>query len=403
MALSLKKEFDGCLSEDFKTAINSAAAVAENYGIKIYLIGGVVRDLIMHSSVKDIDIAVEGNAVDFCRLLEQNLCCKISALQENLLTAKVLFDNNIEIDFASTREEKYLKSGNLPEAYNFGCSLEKDVKRRDFTINTLAITLTGDDKFLLIDYYNGYSDIQNKLVRILHEKSFIDDPSRIIRALKFKLRFNFEFEDKTYTLMQQYLSKPDKSIPMERIKNELYQYFSIPKKSIYNSLLKYGIYKLISDKPYNQFDENRLDEIQKYNIIDNISFFYTSLLIINDEEIFINLTAKEMKIIKEIKDLLNSKCNNNKFEIYKKYADKEKLALAVYYIMTNDKTLILFLEKLRYTKILINGKDLINIGLNPSPKFSKIFDEVLKEKLENHIKTKEEEINFVKQLIKKGE
>ena len=403
MALSLKKEFDGCLSEDFKTAINSAAAVAENYGIKIYLIGGVVRDLIMHSSVKDIDIAVEGNAVDFCRLLEQNLCCKISALQENLLTAKVLFDNNIEIDFASTREEKYLKSGYLPEAYNFGCSLEKDVKRRDFTINTLAINLTGDDKFLLIDYYNGYSDIQNKLVRILHEKSFIDDPSRIIRALKFKLRFNFEFEDKTYTLMQQYLSKPDKSIPMERIKNELYQYFSIPKKDIYNNLLKYGIYKLISDKPYNQFDENRLDEIQKYNIIDNISFFYTSLLIINDEEIFINLTAKEMKIIKEIKDLLNSKCNNKKFEIYKKYADKEKLALAVYYIMTNDKTLILFLEKLRYTKILINGKDLINIGLNPSPKFSKIFDEVLKEKLENHIKTKEEEINFVKQLIKKGE
>ena len=71
--------------------------------------------------------------------------------------------------------------------------------------------------------------------------------------------------------------------------------------------------------------------------------------------------------------------------------------------MTNDKTLILFLEKLRYTKILINGKDLINIGLNPSPKFSKIFDEVLKEKLENHIKTKEEEINFVKQIIKKGE
>ena len=403
MALSLKKEFDGCLSEDFKTAINSAAAVAENYGIKIYLIGGVVRDLIMHSSVKDIDIAVEGNAVDFCRLLEQNLCCKISALQENLLTAKVLFDNNIEIDFASTREEKYLKSGYLPEAYNFGCSLEKDVKRRDFTINTLAINLTGDDKFLLIDYYNGYSDIQNKLVRILHEKSFIDDPSRIIRALKFKLRFNFEFEDNTYTLMQLYLSKPDKSIPMERIKNELYQYFSIPKKGIYNNLLKYGIYKLISDKPYNQFDENRLLEIQKYNIIDNISFFYTSLLIINDEEIFLNLTAKEMKIIKEIKDLLNSKCNNNKFEIYKKYADKEKLALAVYYIMTNDKTLILFLEKLRYTKILINGNDLINIGLNPSPKFNKIFDEVLKEKLENHIKTKEEEINFVKQIIKKGE
>ena len=72
----------------------------------------------------------------------------------------------------------------MPEAYNFGCDLKDDVKRRNFSINTLALKLTGINKFSLIDYCNGYRDIQNKKIRILHDNSFIDDPSRIILALK---------------------------------------------------------------------------------------------------------------------------------------------------------------------------------------------------------------------------
>ncbi len=403
MALSLKKEFNNYLSAEFKSAINNAAFFAEKSGIKIYLIGGIVRDIIMHNTVKDIDIAVEGNAVDFCKLLEKSLNCKITAIQNNLLTAKVRFQNGVEIDFASTREEKYLKSAHLPEAYNFGCPIEKDVIRRDFTINTLAINLTGKDKFFLVDYYNGYSDIQGKIIRILHNKSFNDDPSRIIRALKFKVRFNFEIENETYSLMQEYLSKVNKSIPMDRIKNELYQYFSITKKELYKEILNTNIYKLISNNPYNKFNEMKLLKIQRYNLIDNICFFYTALLIINDNEIYLNLTAKEMKIIKEVKELISYGKSSKKFEIYKKFINKENLSLAIYYTITDDETLILFLEELKHIKIFISGNDLINLGLNPSPEFNKIFDKVLEEKIENRIKNKKEEIDFVKQIITKGE
>ena len=207
MRISLSENFNNSLSDEFRCAIDEAARIADKKGYEIFLIGGIVRDLIMGYSIKDIDIAVQGDAVRFAEILDLETDCEILNIQENLRTAKVKFANGVEIDFASTREEKYSESGRLPVAYNFGCGLERDVKRRDFSINTLALKLTGDEKYLLVDYCDGYEDIQNKKIRILHEKSFIDDPSRIVRALKFKERFDFELEENSAVLMQDYLQK----------------------------------------------------------------------------------------------------------------------------------------------------------------------------------------------------
>ncbi|MCD7780168.1 MAG: hypothetical protein LUH05_05800, partial [Candidatus Gastranaerophilales bacterium] len=204
MSVFLKDAFDSYISDNYKNAVLSAMSVAEKYCIKIFLIGGIVRDLILNNPVKDIDIAVECDAVEFCKILEKEIPCKIISTQENLRTAKVQFKNSAEIDFASTREEKYTQPGILPVAYNFGCPLKFDVKRRDFTINTLALDLTSTDKFYVIDYFDGFKDIQNKKLKVLHNKSFIDDPSRIIRLLKFQTRFNFDIEENTLTLMNEY-------------------------------------------------------------------------------------------------------------------------------------------------------------------------------------------------------
>ena len=146
MVIFLHKEYEELISVDYKSAILSASKTAEKHNIKIYLIGGIVRDLILKNQIKDIDIAVEYDAVEFAKILEKEVVCEVVAIQENLRTAKVRFENGVEIDFASTREETYTKSGVLPIAHNFGCKLELDVKRRDFTINTLGLKLTGEDK-----------------------------------------------------------------------------------------------------------------------------------------------------------------------------------------------------------------------------------------------------------------
>lgn len=409
MSLFLEEEFNSFLSEKYKSAIIESTEIAEKYGVKIYLIGGIVRDLILKKHVKDIDITVESDAVSFCKLLEKEGVCKILSIQENLRTAKVKFADNVEIDFASTREEKYQTGGVLPSAHNFGCKLEQDVKRRDFTINTLALDLTGNNKYMLVDYYNGFEDIRNKKIKILHDKSFIDDPSRIIRALKFQMRFDFEFESKTKNLMDNYLENIDKSIPLERIKNELRQYFSIKKDNLYKNIIETKAYKLIADNPITEFNSKALNNIASYNLFnqEDLWFIYIVLLLANEPfiEERLNMTAFEKKVITEVKELLeNAPLDiNNKKLIYNTFENKIDLSIAAYYSITEDKAVRKFLDALKQIKVLITGNDLINLGFIPSPYFNELFEKILTEKLDGKLTTKEEELEFVKQFIKKEE
>ena len=406
MVISLKDEFSSLIDENYKSVIRQIISIARQMNIKIYLIGGIVRDLILKTPIKDVDITVEGNAIDFCINLQNKFDCKIIAKQDNLKTAKVEFLPGIIIDFASTREEIYKSSGTLPVAYNFGCELSSDVKRRDFTINTLAIILTGNDKYKLIDKFDGYGDIKNKKIRVLHNKSFQDDPSRIIRALKFKERFDFEFDDETYLLMQKYLEHPNKNMPLERIKSELKQYFSINKDNLYDEIITTKAYKLITDNPLLKFNKESLKYLVKYKLFSekDLPFIYLSLLLINSDfnSAKMNLNSFDKKVLNEVLSMINSDYDEDDNEkIYKTYSGKEDLSLAIYYLISENRNIIKFITDLKGIKILSTGKDLIELGLKPSKYFSEIFDKLLREKLKNKIKTKEEEIEFINTIIKK--
>lgn len=398
MSISLSCEFNKFVCAQSQDAIMKSFEIARAAGVKIFLIGGIVRDLILNNPIKDIDIAVQGDAIEFAHELS-NFGLEILNIQENLRTVKVKFPNSVIIDFASTRQEKYSASGMLPAAYNFGCELEKDVLRRDFTINTLAL----DDNLLLIDYMCGYEDIQNKKIRILHEKSFIDDPSRIIRALKFKERFNFELEQNTYELMKDYLNNINYDMPLERIKNELRQYFEIDKKGLYSRFIESSAYKLISDNPIKEIDEKRFKNV--FGKEKNRWFIYIVFLIVNSAFPIerLNLTAFERKVVKEVHELCFSEIPKTKIDIYNLLNDLSELSIGAYYVLSANPSVKKFLEAFKDIKVLITGKDLINLGFIPSPYFSELFELILKEKLDGHLTTKEQEINFVKQFLKKGE
>jgi tRNA nucleotidyltransferase/poly(A) polymerase len=402
MSVSLIQEFNNLLSEEYKEAINAAAGIARLHNIKIYLIGGIVRDLIMQNAIKDIDITVETNAIDFCKILEKEADFKLLAIQDNLKTAKMIYKNGTEIDFASTREEKYDKSGNLPVAYNFGCNLKDDVKRRDFTINTLAVSLSEQDKYTLTDYYDGYNDIINRQIRILHENSFIDDPSRIIRALKFKQRFDFDIENNTFSLMHKYLKNVNNTMPLERIKGELKQYFSIDNDSLYNYIIETEAYKLISDNAILNFNTDYYNEIISYNLFNNENKWLIFFILLIFKSDFaterLNLNSEEKAAISDLKELYYSKIKNDNYDIYKAFNKKSNMAIAAYYIITGSIYVKKFLSELKDIKVVINGDDLIKLGLKPSPLFNEIFDKILKEKLDGKLSSKEEEINFVKNL-----
>lgn len=401
----LDKEFNTLLSENFKSAIMLSASAADDLGVQIFLIGGIVRDLLLDNSIKDIDIAVQGDAVEFAEFLVNKFSSKVIAVQENLRTAKVEFPSGVIIDFASTRQERYENSGVLPIAYNFGCSIEDDIKRRDFTINTLALGLNKSQRFKLIDFCGGYDDIINKKIRILHNKSFIDDPSRIVRALKFKIRFGFDIDNNTYTLMQSYLENINEAMPLERIKNELRQYFNIKKENIYEYLIETGSYKLICDNPIKnvQFDRLKLDVIKNLFDKDDLWVIYLSLLLVNSNYNVqrLNLSSFEQKIINEVKNLIINKPSSDNFEIYNSFFKVNKISLVVYFLITRDKNIEKYITKLKDIKVLITGDDLISLGFKPSQKFTLYFEKILREKLNGKLKTKAEEIEFIKKEEKK--
>jgi len=162
-------------------------------GEPAYLVGGAVRDLLLGRGRADIDLVVEGDAAAFASRFGADVIS-----HERFGTAKVDLAGH-ELDVASARSETYPHPGALPEV-QVGARLEDDLARRDFTINAMAIPLHGSPE--LIDPYKGEADLAAKRLRVLHARSFVDDPTRAIRAARYAARFGFELEPETADLLR---------------------------------------------------------------------------------------------------------------------------------------------------------------------------------------------------------
>ena len=211
----------------------------------LYYIGGVVRDEILGTTSFDTDFCYEGNAIEYAESKGLNIIKK----NPDFGTVRILF-NDKEIDIASTREEDYPKNGHLPVVKNIGCALSNDLKRRDFTINAMAKNTVTEE---ITDLFGGLDDIKSRKLRILHKKSFIDDPSRILRGLKFSVRFNFELEDETKRLQEEYLNNINYDMSYHRIKKELYETFNLNIGKAYDIFINDNILESLSNCFNNSF------------------------------------------------------------------------------------------------------------------------------------------------------
>jgi tRNA nucleotidyltransferase (CCA-adding enzyme) len=167
--------------------------VREAAGDPVYLVGGAVRDLLLGQGRTDIDLVVEGDASALAVRMGADVVS-----HERFGTAKVMLDGH-EVDIAAARSESYRQPGALPEV-EVGADLAADLRRRDFTINAMAIPLHGEPR--LIDPHGGQADLATKRLRVLHESSFVDDPTRAIRAARYAARFGFELEPDTAELVR---------------------------------------------------------------------------------------------------------------------------------------------------------------------------------------------------------
>ena len=191
---SLAAELAGL--EELQDAFEAISAVSEPYD-GVYLVGGTVRDILLGEPNFDVDVAVEGDAIELARSLADALDGRVRA-HRKFGTAVVLYREEERIDVVTARTEFYDAPAALPSVEH--ATIREDLFRRDFTINAMAVSLKGEDFGRLVDPFGGRRDLEAKTIRILHNLSFIDDPTRIFRAIRYESRYGFRMDDHTQRL-----------------------------------------------------------------------------------------------------------------------------------------------------------------------------------------------------------
>jgi len=198
----MKNYFKNCNKNVLKV-IQKIGRVADKQGLSAYVVGGIVRDILLKRDHLDVDIVIEGDAILFARVLEKKFKVKFTCYSQ-FKTASAVLAKGLQIDLATARKEHYSSPGALPIVLQGG--VKEDLFRRDFTINAMAISINLTRFGQLVDYWGGLKDLERKKIRILHDQSFADDPTRILRAVRFEQRFDFKMERKTLSLLKQALA-----------------------------------------------------------------------------------------------------------------------------------------------------------------------------------------------------
>ena len=348
----------------------------------LYFVGGVVRDEILGTPSFDTDFCYEGNAIEFSK--------KFNVIKTNpdFGTVRITYEGK-EIDIASTRTETYPLSGHLPVVSNIGCALKEDLSRRDFSINAMAKNTVTNE---IIDFFNGQDDIKNKLIRVLHNKSFIDDPSRILRALKFSIRFNFELEKETKKLQDEYLANINYDMSYHRLKKELKETFNLNKEEALEKFINQNIYKLLGkNQTLPKINTSIKDLVDKYKP-DCIWLVYIGMFNLDNFE----LTNEEKNILTSYEKIKN-KIPNTDIDIYNLFIEVPLEATLLYAITVNKDIAIKYLDNLSKTKISLTGNVLLELGIQQGKIYREIFNYVLEKKLQEPDTSSEDEINWVKE------
>jgi tRNA nucleotidyltransferase (CCA-adding enzyme) len=398
-----------------------SGVVAEENGFNAYLVGGTVRDLLRGERNLDIDIVIEGDGITFAKTLGEKLNARVKT-HERFNTAQVIKDKT-KLDVATARTEYYESPAALPKVET--SSIKKDLYRRDFTINTFAIKLNPRDFGLLIDFFGGQRDLREKTVRVLHNLSFIEDPTRAFRAIRFSERFGFRIGKHTENLIKtagtmnlfERLSGP-------RLYEELLLLFqeTEPGRTL-KRLSDLGLLKVIHPSlVFNEELEATMKSMQEtlswFSLLfleektdRGILFLMAVLTALKDEEAraAVERLVPSPKIrdliIKGIplsKEVLKKLLLNEPVETYnllsKLKLETILLAMAISKDRQKQKVISHYLTELRKAKTILTGEDLKLLGIEPGPLYSQILKKLLEERLRGHLKSREDEERFVKDL-----
>lgn len=409
------------IKEETLTELHKIGIVADSVNTRAYIVGGFVRDLLMNRESYDFDIVLEMDAIDFAKILHRKFGYNYVFFPK-FRTAIVNIPVLGKIDLVTARYEYYQSPGETPVIS--GSSLKNDLFRRDFTINSMAIQINQKGFGRLIDYFNGRRDIQLGIVRVLNNMSFSDDPTRILRAIRFEQRFNFKIDQKTFYLLQKAVSGNTLNlVAVERTQQEIIKacYETVPSRFFQrlhelgilkklNPNLKFDNYKetlfLEGLKRINWFRENFPDEeISDWVIY--LAIMTSDLSLRTKTKIAVNLKFPKLlvKTFEAFHDLTSSmdKIKDQQLtdgeltEILRNYSME---VLFVFLCIPEWESLknrvLLFIKTWRFVESELSGKDIIQFGFESGKVIGFLKNQLIKLRIDKIITSKDQEYQFLK-------
>ncbi len=410
---NLKNKIETTLPLELVDLMRTAGELAHKQGQNLYLVGGIVRDLISGRTNLDLDLVLEGNAIRLARRLKEMKRGKLKT-HPHFGTAKLEW-NGFSIDLTTARSETYSKPGALPKTRPG--KLADDLARRDFSVNAMAASLSPSRFGELVDLHKGRNDLENRLIRVLHEKSFIDDATRIWRGIRYEQRLNFKLGKKTLKLLKRDVPMLD-TISGDRIRYELECVFKegSPEKVLHRAeelgvLTKLHPSLRAGGRLAEQFASARKSSYPDLPSFELYLAIFAYILDNTENEGFIsylNLPRKAAKTLRD-SDALKSKLTSlaqaevKPSQIYQILHGYTQTSVIANLITTKSplvyQNIQLFLDKLCNVRTALGGEDLMASGISGGPNIKEVLELLLKARLDGKVKTKGGEEELVKRWL----
>jgi tRNA nucleotidyltransferase (CCA-adding enzyme) len=414
------------LPKDIRDLIRLSGEVAQDRKDYVYLVGGIVRDLLLGVPNYDLDVVIQGDGLGFASELSRRINARLTK-HPQFKTATLITSENRKMDVATCRCEIYPEPASLP-VVSPG-TIKEDLLRRDFTINALAVDLLPENFGKLVDFYQGGRDLNKRFIRILHDMSFIDDPTRIIRAVRFEQRLKFRIEPHSLKLLKQAVSKGMlRRLSPHRLRDEIILILKEPraincilrlKKLVGFDFIHHQLKLSKANLVYLNVIKKEIDwfkgNFPKYRVLDTWLMYFIGLLA-NLNEDKINQVYRRFGVRRgEIKKIISfrrfpsqkvsllSKKNIRPSRIYRilKPLSFEVILLIKARFRNNslDHNIEQFFKYYNEIQLYIRGKDLTALGLEPNPDYKKILTHLLYLQLDGKITSRHDALKKVKKWL----